>query len=147
MHVSCFQCFFFKISQICIRKTKSFQKFPNFIFEKVTKNRWKIVVKLVEFMVEKQKFPKVSQFYRWKSHKNRWKTVAKLVEFMLAKQKFPTVSQFYFWKGHKNRWKIVVNLVEFMLEKQRFSKVSPILLLEKPQKSLGKLWQPTLNLW
>jgi len=58
-----FNVFISKLVKFALGKNKSFPKFPNFIFEKVTKKCWKNVVKLVEFMVEKQKFPKVSQFF------------------------------------------------------------------------------------
>jgi hypothetical protein len=48
-------------------------------------------VKLVEFMVEKQKFP---MFPNWENHKNLWKVVAELVEFVLEKKAFQSFSNF-----------------------------------------------------
>ncbi len=75
------------LSWIYARKTKVSQ----FYCWKSLKNHWKIVVKLVEFMVEKQKFP---MFPNWENHKNLWKVVAELVEFVLEKKAFQSFSNF-----------------------------------------------------
>ncbi len=57
-----FSMFSFQNQSNLHQENKSFQKFPNFIFEKVTKLCWKIVVKLVEFMVGKRSFQKFHNF-------------------------------------------------------------------------------------